>query len=308
MAQAVSRTGLGGWRHTEPMTRLKAIPAGAGKKPVWPAPIGALALLLCMQAARAEVPTPATVDASDRALPVVESGWMLGVSAANGPSRPGASGRENKLRPVLAGKLGRWTVSTSSARRLNSDGLAGGVSTTLATQGQWSAGFGLRLTQGRSADGDPLLEGLSNVRSSLAARVSARYAFTPTWNGVAQWQQDVLRAQGGRANLGLTARWPLGGGWTLDAGSGVSWLNHRAMQTFYGVPLEAARPGRTAHLAGAGLEQLAASVGATWVVDRHWRVSTALTASRLLGDAAASPLTVRRSSNSLQFTVAYAGW
>jgi len=258
--------------------------------------------------AQAEFPHSATQDAPVKDAPSALPGWTLGVSAANAPTRAGAVGRETSFRPVFAGQLGRWMVSTSSALSLNPDGVAGGVSTKLSESGKWSTGLGVRLTQGRSADGDPLLEGMPRIRASAAARVSARYAITPVWSGMAQWQQDLLHAQGGRANVGLTARWPLGNGWMLNTGAGVSWLNRQAMQTFYGVPEEAAQTGRAAYGATAGLEQWSASVGAMWAVDRHWRVSSSWSTSRLVGAAAASPLTVRRGGNSLQLTVAYVGW
>lgn len=290
------------------MKLLQPAPAGLSRlKRCTTLPL-AVWVVLCSTQVQAEVQHPTTVDEPERVLPPVPSGWMLGLSAANGPSRPGAAGRETSLRPVLAGKLGRWTVSTSSARRLGADGLTGGVSTTVAVSDKWSTGVGLRLTHGRSAGDDPLLQGTPDVKASLAGRLSVSYAVTPVWSVSTQWQQDVLHAQGGRANLGVGARWPMGSGWTLDAGSGVTWLNRRAMQTFYGVPDQAASGGRAAYRPGAGLEQWALSAGTTWSLDRHWRVSAGWTHARLLGAAADSPLTARRGSQSLQITVAYAGW
>gem|GEM_PF-3340933 len=235
--------------------------------------------------------------------------WVLGMAVSSGPSRAGGGGREWGLRPVLAGHVGRWMLATSSARHWGGGGqLAGGLSTQWDASDRWRVGMGIRLTHGRDSDGDPLLAGLPGVSPSLALRMSAQYALSDRWKTSLGWQQDLTHGQGGRAVLGLGWQYPLSHRWTLDAGAGLTWANARAMTTFYGVPASLALPQRPAWWPGAGWEQWQWAVGASQVIDRHWRLSFQLGQGRLLGQAAASPLTTTRLSSAGQVTVAYVGW
>lgn len=186
--------------------------------------------------------------------------------------------------------------------------LAGGISTTVLQDERWSVGVGARLTHGRSSGDDPVLSGLPNIRSSLGLRGSVGYTLAPGWRVSGSAQQDVLRGQGLRANLGLGWSTPLDNGWVLSAGGSVGWANARAMQTFYGVGADAARAGRPAWQPGAGLESWGWSVGVSRVLSPHWRLAGSIGRSTLLGDAASSPLTLQRSANVAQVTLAYVGW
>lgn len=244
------------------------------------------------------VPTPVEPD----------NRWVLGATLASSPAYTGGTSRKLGLRPVVAGRVGRWMVSSASARSLAGMDLAGGISTTVLQDERWSVGVGARLTHGRSSGDDPVLSGLPNIRSSLGLRGSVGYTLAPGWRVSGSAQQDVLRGQGLRANLGLGWSTPLDNGWVLSAGGSVGWANARAMQTFYGVGADAARAGRPAWQPGAGLESWGWSVGVSRVLSPHWRLAGSIGRSTLLGDAASSPLTLQRSANVAQVTLAYVGW
>lgn len=237
--------------------------------------------------------------------------WVLGLAVASGPSRAGSADRAWSLRPVLAGRIGRWMLATSSARRLGGGALgplAGGVSTEWDASDRWQLGLGFRLTHGRDSSDDPLLSGLPEVRSSLALRVSAQYALSERWKASLGWQQDLARQQGGRATVGLGWQHPVADRWVLDAGVGATWANAQAMQTFYGVSDALATAARPAWHPGSGWEQWHWGVGASKAIDRHWRLSIQVGQGRLLGTAAASPLTVSRRGATAQIMLAYVGW
>ncbi len=234
--------------------------------------------------------------------------WVLGLTLSSTPSYTGAADRSLGLRPVLAARVGRWMVSTSSARRMAGMPLAGGISTTVATTDRWQLGVGLRLTHGRQSADNALLEGLPDVSRSVALRVAASWALAPDWRITGSLQQALQHSQGLNANVGLGWSRPLDAGWTLDASTGLTWANAGAMRTFYGVPLSQSRPGRGAWLPGAGLEQWHWGVGLSRALTAHWRLSTSLGRSTLLGAAAQSPLTVQRRATTAQVSLAYVGW
>lgn len=233
---------------------------------------------------------------------------MLGATLSSTPSYTGGAGRSLGLRPVVAGRVGRWLVSSSSARGLAGVELAGGISTLVAQTERWSVGLGARLTQGRSSADDAMLAGLPDIKKSIGLRASARYTLAPGWRLTGSLQQDLLHSQGLRGVVGLGWTQPVGSGWVLDVNGGIHVANARAMNTFFGVADAAARPGRPAWQASGGVESWFWGVGLTRALSPHWRVAGSIGRGTLLGDAARSPLTVQRSGHVAQVSLAYVGW
>jgi outer membrane scaffolding protein for murein synthesis (MipA/OmpV family) len=272
----------------------------AGAAPAWAAaPAGA------EPADEAAAAPLAAASAPSRSAPR----WVLGATLASAPSYAGADDRKLGLRPVVAARVGRWMVSTSSARRLGGGSdLAGGVSTTVLDEDRWQLGVGFRLTHGRSSSDHPLLAGLPDVRSSVAFRASARWQLNRHAQLSFGWQQDLLRQQGMRLTMGLGGSWPLSPTWVLDAGVGTQWASARAMRVHHGVEPAAATSTRSAWQPGAGLEQAWVGVGLSHEWSKNWRVSVGVGHGVLLGAAADSPLTRQRHATTAQVSVAYVAW
>ena len=245
---------------------------------------------------------------SDAPGPASKERWVLGATLSSTPSYTGGAGRSLGLRPVVAGRVGRWLVSSSSARGLAGVELAGGVSTTVAQTERWSVGLGARLTHGRNSADDAMLAGLPDIKSSIGLRASARYTLAPGWRLTGSLQQDLLHSQGLRGVVGLGWTKPVGSGWVLDVNGGINVANARAMNTFFGVADAGARPGRPAWQASGGVESWFWGVGLTRALSPHWRVAGSIGHGTLLGDAARSPLTVQRSGHVAQVSLAYVGW
>ena len=245
---------------------------------------------------------------SDAPGPASKERWVLGATLSSTPSYTGGAGRSLGLRPVVAGRVGRWLVSSSSARGLAGVELAGGVSTTVAQTERWSVGLGARLTHGRNSADDAMLAGLPDIKSSIGLRASARYTLAPGWRLTGSLQQDLLHSQGLRGVVGLGWTKPVGSGWVLDVNGGINVANARAMNTFFGVADAVARPGRPAWQANGGVESWFWGVGLTRALSPHWRVAGSIGHGTLLGDAARSPLTVQRSGHVAQVSLAYVGW
>ena len=245
---------------------------------------------------------------SDAPGPASKERWVLGATLSSTPSYTGGAGRSLGLRPVVAGRVGRWLVSSSSARGLAGVELAGGVSTTVAQTERWSVGLGARLTHGRNSADDAMLAGLPDIKSSIGLRASARYTLAPGWRLTGSLQQDLLHSQGLRGVVGLGWTKPVGSGWVLDVNGGINVANARAMNTFFGVADVGARPGRPAWQASGGVESWFWGVGLTRALSPHWRVAGSIGHGTLLGDATRSPLTVQRSGHVAQVSLAYVGW
>lgn len=236
-----------------------------------------------------------------------EDRWVLGANAYNTPTTAGSGRNSWGLKPVLAGRVGRWMVSTSSARSLAGVDASGGVSTNLVQGARWTLGMGVRITQGRDSGDDPLLSGMPDIGRSLALRASARYQLDPRWRLSGTLQQDLLHSQGLRGSAGLGWSRPING-WVLDVNAGFGWASRSAMHTFFGVDAPYSSPTRAAWQPQAGLEQWGWGASLTRALSPHWRVSASAGQSTLLGDAARSPLVLQRRGHMVQVGLAYVGW
>lgn len=240
--------------------------------------------------------------------PARQDRWVLGATLASTPTYAGATSRKLGLRPVVAGRVGRWMVSSSSARSLAGMDLAGGISTSLVQGERWSVSVGARITHGRSSGDDPLLSGLPDIRSSLGLRGAVGYTLAPGWRASVSAQQDLLHGQGLRGNVGLGWSTRLDNGWVLGVNGGLGWANGRAMQTHFGVSPGDATALRPAWSPGAGWESWGFGLGLSRALTPHWRLAGSIGRSTLIGDAAQSPLTQQRSATVAQVTLAFVGW
>jgi outer membrane scaffolding protein for murein synthesis (MipA/OmpV family) len=252
--------------------------------------------------------------APEPAVPT-QARWALGLTLSNSPSYAGAVKREWGVRPILSGQLGRWTLSTSSAKRMTSSGtagtgggLTGGLSTSIFGTDRFDVGMGLRVTNGRRSTDDSRLSGLPDIDPSAAIRASLRYQLHPQWQINAGLQQDLFERQGLKAHVGLGWSQRLWNGWELDLNSGVGWADTRAMRTYYGIPVSAATAQRPAWMPNSGMETWFVGVGLSRPIGKHWRVAGSLGHSSLIGQAAQSPLTQKRDAAVASFSIAYVGW
>jgi outer membrane scaffolding protein for murein synthesis (MipA/OmpV family) len=111
---------------------------------------------------------------------------------------------------------------------------------------------------------------------------------------------------------GELVEWTLGRGWpltrdlTASAGAALTFGSRRYMQAHYGVNDEqAARSGYATYFPGAGARDVSVSLGLRRMLTPEWVVFGGVSASRLLSEAAASPLTSERNSWGLSAGVAY---
>ena len=160
--------------------------------------------------------------------------------------------------------------------------------------------YGLRLTadKGRRENQANALRGMGNV--DAAAEVGAFFNYSLP-QGL--FMTSSIRYGAGAHKNGLVV--DLGAGyltelapkWHLAAGAGVTLANANTMQSFFGVTTaQAAKSGYAAYSAGSGARDVRANVALTYSIDQRTSVTTALTASSLLGDAKDSPLTRKRTA------------
>lgn len=236
--------------------------------------------------------------------------YLLGLNVSLGPEYPGADKQRLKARPLWAYQKGRFRISTGAAGGLLDLGGAAsgpGASAELLRSDRLRLGVALRIDQGRDSADSDRLRGVPDVRATLRGRVYASYALSGGWSLGAAVSQDLLGRQGGISlglDLGYSAR--LGPLTTWQAGAGLSLGDRRYMRSYFGVSERvAASSGYAVFDPGNPLRDVHAGLGFRHGLSRHWLSFGGIVYSRLLADAAASPLTRARGSSAVSLGLAY---
>jgi outer membrane protein len=239
-----------------------------------------------------------------------EEGYLIGGSVASSSSHIGQGKVSYDFKPMWAFQLGPVRVSRSRARSLMGAGkerLETGLSTQFDLYADWRLGASLRLDNGRSFAGDPMLAGLPDVRTTARARLSLGRSLGERWSWNASVDQDLLGRQGGmRLSQGFGYRLPISDKTYWDFSMSSTWGSRRYLQTQYGISDAAAMAtGRDAYLIGGGWESFRSSAQLTHVLSDHWIAFGGVDLSRLLRATARSPLVGRVTTHSVSVGLAY---
>lgn len=255
------------------------------------------------QPASAEPSAQAQAAAAAPAPPASSPSWgyALGSTIERAPPYPGAGFGRLTLRPVAMLKVGRWRLSTSRGTGLYgfaNEGAGSGASTELVDAGRWRLGVSFRYDSGRKASESPLLTGLPDIERTLRGRLYAHRDLSKRWSVNTSLSQDLLgRGGGAMARVGVGYRQPFVWAdrpweWSVHASTG--WADRTHLQTRYGITAEqSAASGLPAFEARAGMLDAGTGATLTAAVAPSWVAFTTVGTSRLLGDAAQSPLTVQ---------------
>lgn len=259
------------------------------------------------QATQSEPAVPPVVDDDFR--------FLLGVNVSSGPEYWGAARNSTGIKPLWAVRWGKWRLATSGSAALMgfgndvvATGPGAGATRDLFRSDKLRIGYGLRIDNGRGSDGSDITAGLPDVKRTLRGRVYGSYALAPRWQVSGAFSQDLLDRQGGASfDLGLSNQVFRSSSGEFTAGLNLSGGDGRNMNSYFGVPADspaATRLGR-AFVAGGGLRELGFSLGYTRAFSARWVGFTGISVSRLLGPAAASPITQRLGNHSWNLGLAY---
>lgn len=232
---------------------------------------------------------------------MTQSRYVLGATLVSSAQYPGSDQRETKLRPLWAYQYGRWRLSSSRASAVLGfarDAAGPGASAELVNAKNWHLGAAFRFDSGRKASDSPDLHGLPDVPRTLRGRIYASYAFNRQWSIGGNVSQDLLgRGGGAQASIDLGHRYWVTPRIEWTSGMGVTLANQRNMTTYFGISdAQASQSGQRPFAPGAGLRDVHLGTGLTTTITPHWIAFANIGWSRLLGDAAVSPLTRRASS------------
>jgi outer membrane scaffolding protein for murein synthesis (MipA/OmpV family) len=256
-------------------------------------PMFCLALLACTsaRALQDDLPIPAPQPAS-------QTRWegALGLNASYGAFYQGGERRRSKLSPGFFLRHGRFSLTNSSGyvtRR--ADDVFRGLGVDLSTDQRLRLNLALRYDAGRSQGTDPALDGLGDIRRTVRARLSATWRFDEAWRLGAAWSVDMLRRGGGGfGDLNFAHEHKSSPDTTWSWGASLSLADGRWMRNYFGVDAgQAAASGYPVYEVRAGVRDMAAFANVRHELSARWLLLGGVSASRLLGSAADSPLTRR---------------
>ena len=223
--------------------------------------------------------------------------------AAAGPgiyvaaSFPGARGTRQVLFPFVDAEFDN-RFYTSAADLIGVYGYKSESAETGAAL-QWD------LTRRLSRD-DERFRNLPNVNETARLKwfASRTVAFVTADVNVAS---DVAgHGQGTLAQANVWFTIPFDPTFSVSVGPGATWADSGNMRTFYAVtPAESAGSPLTAFAARAGVADTHINGLAEWQLFSHYRIGTSAYFAHLKADAAASPITVRRSQPTIVGWIAY---
>ena len=264
-------------------------------------PILACLVLTCGVAAASTDATPPGAAAgnppADGADP--PPGWS-GRVVAGAAAVPDFQGSRSSRSGALVGLDAAYTTAAAGTWHLGTAGL--GWSHRL---GDVRFGIGLGGDRGRRDDGGhggrpeakpghARLAGLGDIDGTPVVTL-----FAGTRLGAVPVQLSLAKAtrshRGTQLNLALPLRFTLNDALTLGVTPALTWADSRYTQAFFGVsPEQAARTSYRAFDASAGLKSASLDLAVDYKLGGGWGLHAGASFSRLLGDAARSPVTERR--------------
>lgn len=247
----------------------------------------------------------ACVQTSAHAQSTDEESWRfsVGAGAISTPEYPGSGDQDNRAVPILRIDYGRFFFG-------NVPGLpeSAGIGARLYRNGGLRLGAALtsEFRDIRKESDSPRLSGLGDVEGTQRVALFGVYEID-RFAVRAALAQDI-----GDKNLGLVGAveadvtFMLTPQLSLSVGPVVTFANSEYMGTVYGVTAQqSALSGLPVYQAGSGITSVRLSAMAAYRITPHWTAGLRLTAGRLQGDAADSPIVEDETQNSASLFLLY---
>ena len=176
----------------------------------------------------------------------------------------------------------------------------GGLSATWHRK-RFRIGAGLTFDPGRKdhssggifESGDDRLRGLGTIDASLGLRGFAAWRLGPANFEVSATKFTGRQNDGVLASLGASLPLPLGRKLMVMPHVRASWASGKTMQTYFGVTaVQAAASIFPRFDAGSGVRDVRGGVNIIYRLSPHWFLAADTSVTRLLGDAARSPISI----------------
>ncbi len=147
---------------------------------------------------------------------------------------------------------------------------------------------------------------MGDIDFALGLRGFAAYRIGPVDFNAAAIKYLGKQNDGVVASLGASAPIPLGRKLLFIPGVRAGWADEKYMQTFFWVtPLQASRSTFPAFNARSGLQEVRGSANLIYRFNSHWFAAVNANVTRLIGDAARSPISITDTNSSVTTLLGY---
>lgn len=237
--------------------------------------------------------TPAWAQ-NDAQAPRPQWEGAVGIVGGWGPAFMGSDERRFSGAPAILLRHGRFSFSNNaSSFAIRQDGdVIRGIGVDLTQREDLRVSLSLRMDGGRSESVSAQLRGMGDVRRTVRARLGTNWRFAPNWRVTAGWNVDILGRDGGQfGEVFLRREHDLSASTHVFAGAAVTVAGDRYMRSYFGVtPEQSARSGYPAYRPNAGIRDASLVAGIRHRLGPHWTALAGASATRLVGQAADSPL------------------
>jgi len=152
------------------------------------------------------------------------------------------------------------------------------------------------------------LRGMGDIDGGAAALLGLKYqVLAGTTLSLDANLAVSKRDRGDTLKFGIEQKVITKGADRVDVSGWATYGDDKHMQTWFGVTAaQSASSGFAAYAPKSGLEDVGLNVAWTHLIDRNWSVRSALGVKHLTGDAADSPLTVKKTYPTAVVTANYA--
>jgi MipA family protein len=238
-----------------------------------------------------DIPSAAAEEQDESSIPDPFSDkwkFIVGGGVVNGPRYPGSRYDFTRGLPLVSISYGRFFLGA-----VPGGGTPAGAGAYLLHTEHWAIGVdvGGDTRKPRRATDDPILRGWGDIPGTARAGVFASY--TKEWLSVRGSISDaVAHHEGVLASLAVEAKYHATQRLTLSIGPEVTWANNQYSQTFFGITAAQSEiAGIAPYRAKSGIDTVAGSAGATYMLTDHWSLGAHVSYGKLQGDAANSPVT-----------------
>jgi len=167
----------------------------------------------------------------------------------------------------------------------------------------------LRYGFGRDESDDTALRGLGDIDDAIEAGGFIAYSAGPLLADLTLVKDVAGGHDGVLADAGIAWRATISPRLRGSVRASTTWANDTYMSNVFGIsPAQSARSGMRVHDAGAGIKDVGLALNLSYGLTENWSVSGRVAYSRLLGDAADSPIVADRGAKNQVgtfLTVAY---
>ena len=181
-----------------------------------------------------------------------------------------------------------------------------GVGAYLWNRGGCKLGLAAGYTFGRDEDASPDLRGMGDIHSGATAALFFEGSVEDIALTARYERQITGHGTGGRLRLGLGYDLRLTEEITVKPSIRTTYASGDYMEEYFGVsPDQSARSGLPAYDADAGFTSLGAAVTMLYRLNNHWGMQATAGCTRLVGDAADSPVVKTKDQYPLSIGLSY---